>query len=111
MCKELGHALVTNSKCKHHQEYKTWRATKPPKGSKFTPAAEAGRESDNSDDDDDDHPAAQADAPDEQTKRDAAECDLMDSIPLEDDDSDGMVEFFDAYERFDDSINDSDKDN
>jgi len=108
-CKQMGHALVTSAKCKHNDEHKAWRATKPPKGSKFQPAAEE-LESDDSDDDNNESTPVAIDSQEEQTKRDASECDLMDSIPLDDDDSDGVAEFCDAFERFEDS-NDSDKEN
>jgi len=105
--------MVTNSKCKYHQQYKAWRATNPPKKAKFKPiddnntqqGATATTATDASTQKDDDSPEAQA-------ERDAEECDLMDSLPLDDDDDDddGM-EFFDAMESFyNDDYADADND-
>jgi len=110
-CNGLGHALVTNSKCKCHKEYKEWKATKPPKGSKFVPQVvdNGGKlESSISEESDGNATTANADSPEAQSLRDADKCDLMDSITLDDDDDDGMEDFFDVFESPDD---DSDKEN
>jgi len=105
-CKEMGHGLVTSSKCKHNADYKAWKATNPPKGAKFNPPNE-----DVDDDDDDDVPATM-DTGEDQAERDRGDCDLMDQLPLDDEDydcDDGVDKFFDAFEFMADD--DSDKEN
>jgi len=100
-CKATGHAMVTSRLCKHHEAWKVWRATNPKKGSKFVPPAE-----DSTDDaaDDDDGLGADAaeieldeDSSELQLRRDAEECDKLDSMELDGNDSD-LECFYDAME-------------
>jgi len=91
-CLELGHGLVTSKKCKHNDDYKAWKATNPPKGAKHKPPTD-----DSNQEQLDNHSID--DSPEAQTARDRGDCDLLDSLPLvDDDDDDGMDLFFDAFD-------------
>jgi len=75
-CHEAGHAMVTNKKCKYHDEYRAWKATKPAKGVKFPMPIEEGA---NDDDDGDVQPSFNDDDED-QAARNTAECDIYGQI-------------------------------
>lgn len=115
-CKEPGHGMVTSRKCKHNNQHKAWRGTNPPKKAKFKPVPIDGdANSQQATTSTDASAEANAividdDSPEAQTGRDAQECHLMDSLPLDDDDDDDGMALFDAMEcLFDDD--DSDKEN
>jgi len=104
-CKEIGHGLVTSSKCKHNADWKALKATKPPKGAKFEPP--------NCDDDPTSIDAAESSGSVESPlERDRGDCDLMDQLPLDECDyDDGMDKFFYAFEFPRDGDDNDDKEN
>jgi len=106
-CNELGHGLVTSKKCKHHDDYKAWKATNPAKGAKHQPPNDDNNQQQVDNNVDDSHEA--------QTARDRGDCDMLDSMPLVDDkDDDGMDLFFDKFDILppdEEDCDDSDKEN
>jgi len=96
-CHRRGHGMVTSKACKHHLEWKAWRATKPKRGATFIPTAADPAEGSDNDDDDNIANIELDNTPEQQLQRDTEECERLDCLELDGNDGD-LDCFFDAME-------------
>jgi len=105
--------MVTSGKCKCNNQHKAWPATNPPRKAKFKPTPIDGETNTQqgvtvaTESSEADVVVIDHDTPEAQAQRNAQERNLMDSLPLDDDDDGNDMEFFDAMECiYDDEDND-----